>query len=244
MGMKTSARSLSVVAALALAAFVSGCASAPGAAPTDQPSTPDGQSSKISPEDAPRAAWLDASSFVIATRGDGCAPEISDLVTGEQRIEVTLTAPAEGACADSETSSTIHGTYLGVPAGLDSSKPLTIAVTQHGGEATLIELPGLPKGEIAPADRMPPQLPAAAWIGEEELAVLTWGSSTCVPESGAVEGSVLTLDEPKDGVCTMDLVPRITFVDAPDVAPDAALTLAGYTGEDGEPIVLALVPRA
>lgn len=242
--MKISVRSLSAAAALVVAAFVSGCASHPGAGPTHQPSTPDGQSSKISPEYAPRAAWLDASSFVIATRGDGCAPEISDLTSGDQRIEVTLSAPADGACADSEKPSTTYGTYLGVPAGLDSSKPLTIAVTQHGGEASLIELPGLPGGEIAPADRMQPQLPAAAWIGEGELAVLTWGSSTCVPESGAVQGSVLTLAEPKDGVCTMDLVPRITFVEATAVAPDAALTLADYTSEDGGPVVLTLTPRA
>lgn len=234
--MKSSERFLPAAAGLlAVAALVAGCASAPGAAPVHQ-------SSKISAEDAPRAAWLDASSLVIATRGDGCAPAISDLAAGDQRIDVTLTAPADGGCGGEEDAT--HGTYLGVPAGIDSSRPVTIAVTQHGGEASLIELPGLPGGGVAPADRMPQQMPAASWIADGELAVLTWGSSTCAPESGTVEGGVLTLDEPVDAVCTMDLVPRITFVTADGVATGATLVLAGYTDEDGAPITLVPTPRA
>ncbi|WP_217184295.1 hypothetical protein [Streptomyces sp. AC495_CC817] len=237
--MKTSARSLSLFAgAVALAALVTGCATATSPSAGQAPS-----SSKISADAAPRAAWLDASSFVIATRSDdGCAPTITDIVAGDQRIDVTLAPGAGEECAAEAASA--HGTYLGVPAGLDSSRPMTIAVTEHGGEASLIELPGLAGGEIAPADRMPPQLPAAAWIGDDELAVLTWGSSTCVPTAGVVDGDAIVLDEPLDGVCTMDLVPRITFVPAEGVAADAELTLSGYTDEAGEPVVLTPVPRA
>lgn len=234
--MKSSARTLSLIAgAVAVAALVTGCATAAtsGAASDRSP--------KISAEDAPRAAWLDASSLVIATRSDdGCAPMISDIVAGDQRIDVTL-SPGSGECEGEQPS--VHGTYLGVPAGLDSSKPMTLAVTQLGGESTLIELPGLDAGEVAPADRMPPQLPAAAWIGDGELAVLTWGSSTCVPSSGSVDGGVLTLDEPIGEVCTMDLVPRITFVPAAGMAADAVLTLSGHTDEDGAPVMLRPHPR-
>ncbi|MBO9627027.1 MAG: hypothetical protein J7484_11700 [Microbacterium sp.] len=231
--MSTSARTLSIAAgALAVLAALAGCATVPGAAPA-------GGSPKIGADKAPRAAWLDPSSFVISTWSDGCAPMIDDLVVGDQRIEVSLTTADEATCDGEEGP---YGTYLGVPAGIDSSKPLTIEVTQYGGEASLIELAGLANGEVAPADRMPEQKPAAAWIGDGELAVLTWGSSTCLPKSGAVADGVITLDEPLDGVCTMDYVPRITFVSAAGVAEGDELELAGYTAEDGTPMRLAPVP--
>ena len=231
--MKT-ARSLSIaVGVLTLAALIAGCATSPGTAPTHA-------SSKISADAAPRAAWLDSSSFVVATRGDGCPPIIGDLVAADQRIDVRLTTASDEGC-DGDPAT--YGAFVGVPAGIDTSKPVTIAVTQLGDEASLLELPGRADGGIVPADRMPSQLPAAAWIDEGELAVLTWGSSTCVPAGGAIDGDVLTLDEPTEGMCTMDFVPRITFVTADLIAADATLVLAGHTDAEGQQVVLRPTPR-
>lgn len=92
---------------------------------------------------------------------------------------------------------------------------------------------------------MPEQTPAAAWIDAHELAVLTWGSSTCMPASGAVEAvseneAIVRLDESANEVCTMDLVPQITFVTAVGIDQDAKLTLDGYVDADGAPVVVTI----
>lgn len=235
--MKTSARTLlTALGALALAATLGGCATAPGAAPGPAPT------SGATGDSAPRAAWLDASALVLQTAGEGCAPSIADLSVGNQTIEVTLTRAVEGDCADGAPST--HGTYLGLPAGMDSSLPVTVEVRVDDGPVTEIEVPGLVDGELVPADRLPAHLPAVTWIGDGELAVLTWGSSTCVPRGGSVasgQGDTvsLSLDEPTDRPCTMDLVPRVTFVAAAGVPVFAPFTLTGYEGENGDPVVLS-----
>jgi len=231
--------SSAVLGALVLASALSGCATGAGASPA--PGSTAGPI--VADESSPRAAWLDATSFVLKTWGDACAPQVGDLVAGDQSLEVVLVAGAEEACAEVLTA---HGTYIGLPAGLDSSQPVEVTVTTADGARTELTLPGLESGEIQPADRPWAQAPAAAWIDDHELAVLTWGSSTCMPSSGefdAVSASegVVRLHSHTDTICTMDLVPQITFVPAAGVAEDAALTLADHVDADGAPVVLAVV---
>lgn len=188
-------------------------------------------------------AWLDANSFVLQTWGDACAPQIGDLVAGEQSLEIVLVDGSDEVCAAVQTA---HGMYVGLPAGFDSSRPVELTVTGTEGEETELTLPGLTAGEIIPADRMYDQAPRAAWLDEHELAVLTWGSSTCAPASGALEAisakeGVVRLEPSANEVCTMDLVPQITFVPADGLDEDAELTLEGYVGDDGAPVVVAAV---
>ncbi|MFT4259766.1 hypothetical protein [Microbacterium sp.] len=228
------ARTASVAGAAALIAMLTACATA-SAPPVTGPA---GSTDTVSATDAPRVAWLDRMSVAISTATDGCAPRITDRSVDDQRIDVTLTAPDDCDAAASGRA----GTYLTIPAGIDTSEPVTIGVIENGGEASLVELAPYRDGTLIPADLLPEQVPAAAWIDEGQLAVLTWGSSSCAPRSGAVVGDVLTLDEPADAVCTMDCAPRITLVAAPDVAADAVLTLDGYTDESGAPVTLALHP--
>lgn len=232
--------SVLVLGGLALATVLTGCATAAGSAPAPE-STVDPNASDTSY--APRAAWLDATSFVLQTWGDACAPQIGDLIAGEQSLEIVLVAGEDEVCAAVQTA---HGTYLGLPAAFDSSRPVDLTVTDAGGARTELTLPALADGEIIPADRMGEQTPAVAWIGDEELAVLTWGSSTCKPESGTVEAvsqveGIIRLQQPVDGPCTMDLVPQITFVAAEGVAADASLTLDGYVDADGHPVVVTAI---
>ena len=235
-------RALSVIAlgGALLTSALAGCATTAGSSATPKstagPSLSDGTS-------APQAAWLDATAFVLKTSGDACPPQIGDLIAGEQSLEIVLVDGPDEACAAVQTA---HGTYIGLPAAFDSSRPVELTVTQAGGEKTELMLPGLADGQLIPADRMMAQTPAMALIDDDEIAVLTWGSSTCMPGSGTLkslggtEGSV-QLHSHTDTICTMDLVPQITFVSAPDVQADAALTLEGYVDADGEPIVLTFV---
>lgn len=241
-GMTGSLRAFSsfIVGGLALALVLTGCAAGAGSSPAPESTADEGAADSSY---APRAAWLDATSFVLKTWGDACAPQIGDLIAGEQSLEIVLVDGQDEVCAAVQTA---HGMYVGLPAAFDSSRPVELTVTDPGGKETELTLPGLAAGEIIPADRMAEQVPAAAWIDEQELAVLTWGSSTCLPSAGAFEAvsateGIIRLEPSTASICTMDLVPQITFVPAKGVAEDAKLTLDGYVDADEEPIVLTVV---
>ncbi|MFJ6531029.1 hypothetical protein [Microbacterium sp. NPDC091662] len=229
-----------VVGGMALAAVLTGCATSAGTGPVPE-STSDPDASDTSY--APQAAWLDATSFVLKTWGDACAPQIGDIVAGDQSLEIVLVDTTDEVCAAVQTA---HGMYVGLPAAFDSSRSVELTVTDPGGLTTELTLPGLAAGEVIPADRMPEQTPAAAWIDEQELAILTWGSSTCMPVAGTVDvvsekEAIVRLEASGNEVCTMDLVPQITFVPAEGIGEDAELTLDGYVDADGAPVDVTVV---
>ncbi|WP_334151994.1 hypothetical protein [Microbacterium sp.] len=239
--MTTSLRRLSsfVLGGALLASALAGCATAAGGSPAPESTAAPSSDTPYAPE----AAWLDASSIAVKTWSDACAPQIGDFIAGDQSIEIVLVDGEDEVCASVQTA---HGTYVGLPAGLDSSRPVELIVTEANGTRSELTLPGLAEGEPQPADRMPEMVPAAAWINDSELAVLTWGSSTCMPGSGdfrAVDANegVVTLHGHTDTVCTMDLVPQITFVPAEGVDADATLTLADHVDADGQPVILTVV---
>ena len=240
--MTTSLRALSTAAlgGLLLVTALTGCATAVGSSPAPESTT---GPATAEPSFEPRAAWLDATSFVLKVWGDACAPQIGDVIAGEQSLEIVLTDAGDEVCAAVQTA---HGLFFGLPAAFDSSRPVELTVTDAGGEKAELTLPGLAGGEIIPADRMSEQMPAVAWIGEGELAVLTWGSSTCMPGSGTFEAvsastGIVRLQSHADSICTMDLVPQITFVPAEGVSKDVAVTLEGYVDADGAPVVVTAV---
>ncbi|TQL85748.1 hypothetical protein [Microbacterium saperdae] len=225
---------------LLLASVLVGCSTNAGSSPAPEST---GEPISADTSYAPQAAWLDSTAFVLKTWSDACAPQVGDLVAGNQSLEIVLVKNEDEMCA---TVQTAHGTYLGLPAGFDSSRPVELTITDVGGTETDLTLPALDGGEIIPADRMSGQIPAAAWFGDQELAVLTWGSSTCMPGSGEVEAvseteAVVRLHSHTDTICTRDLVPQITFVPAKGIAADAVLTLADHVDAEGEPVVLRVV---
>lgn len=229
-----------VLGGVVFLSVLTGCAAGAGSSVA-----PDSTAAPIAVDEssAPRAAWLDSTSFVLKTWGDACAPQIGDLVAGDQTLEIELVRGEDEVCASVLTA---HGTYIGLPAGFDSSRPVELTVTMAGGDSTALTLPALENGELQPADRPSAQVPAAAWIDDHELAVLTWGSSTCMPGSGELEAvseaeGIVRLHSHTDTICKRDLVPQITFVPATGVAEDATLTLAGYVDADGEPVDLTAV---
>lgn len=238
--MTTSLRALSalVLGGAVLAAALTGCATVAGGSPA-----PASTAAPTADPYAPQAAWLDGSSIALKSWGDACAPQVGEVIAGDQSIEIVLVEGPDEVCASVQSA---HGTYIGLPAGLDSSRPVALIVTEASGTRSELTLPGLAEGGVQPADRMPEMLPAAAWITDSELAVLTWGSSTCPPGSGdfrAVDAThgVVTVHSHTDTICTMDLVPQITFVSADGVEPDATLILADHVDADGQPVTLTMV---
>ncbi|WP_448389480.1 hypothetical protein [Microbacterium aurum] len=81
----------------------------------------------------------------------------------------------------------------------------------------------------------------AGWLdGGRQIALVTWGSSTCVPTAADVavqaDGAIaVTLDNgPADRVCTADFAPRATLVGVPDgVDPAAGIDLVVSFAEGG-----------
>jgi hypothetical protein len=229
-----------VLGGLLLASVLTGCATNAASSPAPQ-STAGPTSSDVSY--APQAGWLDSSAFVLKTWGDACAPRLDDLIAGDQSLEIVLVDSEDEMCA---TVQTAHGTYIVLPPQIDSSYPVELTVTAGSGAKSSLTLPGLENGGILPPGGAPEQVPGVTWMGDKELAVLTWGSSTCMPGSGEVEAvseteAVLRLHAHTDTICTRDLVPQVTFVPAEGIAADAALTLADHVDADGEPVVLRFV---
>lgn len=75
----------------------------------------------------------------------------------------------------------------------------------------------------------------AAWLDAGRgVGIVTYGSSTCLPTVDDVEGEgssvTVTIAEPEDKPCTMDYVPRATYVALPagvDVTQDLTVVLTG-----------------
>lgn len=91
----------------------------------------------------------------------------------------------------------------------------------------------------APDDLTDPQM-SAAWLdGGKHIALVTYGSSSCVPVADTVtlEGDTVTVEfveEPADRMCTADFAPRATVFATPEGAdPTTKLNIvaAGFEGE-------------
>lgn len=75
----------------------------------------------------------------------------------------------------------------------------------------------------------------AAWLDAgRAVGIVTYGSSTCLPVVDDIEGEgssiTVTIAEPEDKPCTMDYVPRATYVALPagvDITDDLTIVLTG-----------------
>jgi hypothetical protein len=213
-------RSLALGAGLALVAagLLTACASPAGSG--SSPSAPTGGSGQ---ETDVSAAWLDEGRMIgLVTYGSsGCVPTAGDVTYANGTLEVELVEPDGDVACTADYAPRV--TLVGVPADVDPTQDLEIRVTGDGYEddTDLDGVAGLdPSGETD-------YLPSAGWAGDDDqLVVLSWGSSTCVPvlESAEVtsptEVTVTFAPPPADQVCTMDMAPRGVVV---QVADDSAL---------------------
>ena len=215
---------LGALAATGLA--LTGCASSPGG-----PGSP-----SIAPDPDLGAAWLDSGRMVgLVTLGSGTcvpgvegAPEVDD--DGVLHVELAMPEATQPCTSDLVP----RVTFVDLPDGVDPEEDLEIEVTgdEYYGLVQLDGVAGLdPSGETD-------YQPSAGWAtAPNQFVILTWGSSTCLPQmedievTGPAEVTVSYATPPSDQVCTRDMVPQgaVTAVSGLEADSGVELVLAGGT---------------
>lgn len=119
-----------------------------------------------------------------------------------------------------------------------------VAVTAAITAGLMLSACATPTG-AAPEPSPPPPAPAqettqaseldAAWLDAgRAIALVTYGSSTCVPTVDDVQGEgssvTVVISEREDGPCTMDYVPQATYVALPagvDITGELTIVVTG-----------------
>lgn len=211
-----------------------GCATGVGSAPSDGPSdaAPSGAPAEV------QAGWLDAGrGMAIVTFGSSsCVPVAADPKLTGTTLTVELVDVTDGQCTRDMAP---RATYVGLPGGIDPMQNIDVVVT--GTVAGSTSLAGL-TSPPAPLDEF---LPSAGWVGDDRVAILTWGSSGCRPEVEAVapadQGAAVTFVEPPaDQICTMDMAPRVTLADLAGIVGGGPveLTLSGGNVASDRPVAV------
>ena len=230
------ASTLLLLGALALA----GCASSPAAAPTPTPT--DGPSQEIEID----ATWLDGGRMIgLVTQGSStCVPAAGEVtLEADGTLAVALEEVDPNAPCTRDMVSRV--TLVGLPAGIDPAKELQIRVTGAGihGDTDLDGVPALAGADV------PEYSPSAGWVDDDEIVILTWGSSSCAPlietvtvaDPAAV--TVKFVDPPADQMCTADMAARavIAHVEGLDDDLDVTLTLTGGGQEFATPVAIPVL---
>lgn len=234
---------LGFAAALAASVLlVSACASEPGTVPgaplsTEPPET-------IVEEYPLEAAWLDDGRlFAVVTWGSStCVPLVEDVTAEGQNVTVTFAEEEEARACTADYAP--RASLAGLPEGVDPTEDVVITLVDPlSTELTpRVELDGQDElrgrgGESTEFE------PSAGWFDDQGLVLLTWGSSSCPPvvegiDEGENAATITFVTE--DGMCTMDMAPRLTVLgfaqDHDD--DDFVLTLdgGGFEGVTVRPI--------
>ncbi|MDJ1113847.1 hypothetical protein [Microbacterium dauci] len=218
---------------LLLIAALTGCATP--AAPGDAPSSvPDGGAPPLSDWEVD-AAWLNGGSMIaLVTYGSSsCVPTLVDAKADAGVLVVELADANANGCTDDLVPRPLA---VPVPSGIDASAEVEVQVSM--GEAYAdVDLDPYTAGPVEEFT------PSAGWLDDDAVAILTWGSSSCVPviEDVSVPSAasvVVRFAKPDlEQVCTMDMAPQLTVAMLPegaDVDDTATLTLGGLV--DAEPL--------
>ncbi|MBB3157170.1 hypothetical protein FHS07_000854 [Microbacterium proteolyticum] len=218
------------------AGALTGCASGAASAPSS--SLPSEAATAV-PAGEVGAAWVDAGrSIAVVTYGSSsCVPTVGgDPQIADGALTVDLVDPSQGPCTRDMAP---RATLVGLPAGTDPSADLAVRVTGAADGETL--LAGLTDVPTASEDLAP----SAGWVSSSLVAIVTYGSSSCVPtvESVSADGDDVAVQfatPPADQVCTMDFVPRVTLADVGAEAGDGpvSLILSGGNVQAPDPIAV------
>lgn len=228
-----------VLAGCATPAGDTGGSSSPSAAVSPSAS-PSATSTAGGGSDDVEAAWLDGGRGVgIVTSGSStCLPVVGEPTYADGVLTVDLSDPEGAACTRDLVP---RGSFVPLPEGVDPVRELRIVVT--GTYADDTDLDGL-VGEIPVPEEY---APSAGWADDDELLVLTWGSSTCPPvlesaeTTGPAEVVLRFAEPPADQVCTADMAPRVTVAsvtgDTDDDTPAEAVLTGGEFADIRIPIL-------
>lgn len=230
-------RSSALLGALALSAVIAtglvGCASGmPAPALTPEPAGP------TPSEDVEfSAAWLDGGRLIgLVTYGSSsadCQPVYGETAYADGVLTVTVEPPKLDTACTADYVPQVG--LVDVPEDVDPAQELEIELTGAAtGDTDLNGAEGLaPGGETDYS-------PSAGWADDGVVVLLTWGSSTCVPEVeevapiGPAEVQVTFADPPEGKACTRDLVSRATVIEVQGLEVDsgAFAVLRGGEFED------------
>jgi hypothetical protein len=210
---------------------LAGCASSSGGAPSESPTS----QATIESDPDLGAAWLDSGRMVgLVTLGSSsCVPGIADeaqYTDGVLLVELAAPAADEPCTRDLVPRVTL----VDVPAGVDPEENLQIEVTgdEYFGQVELEGVPGLDSSGETDYE------PSAGWAtAKGQFVILTWGSSTCIPEvedvaaTGPSEVTVTFATPPSDQVCTMDMVARGVVTAVNDLEQDSDVVAILTKGE-------------
>lgn len=225
----------------AVAGLMTGCATpaGPGAEPragsvSASPSDSTGGTPGAgAADDDVEAAWLDGGRMIgLVTQGSSACPPTAEVGSAEAGVlHVTLADDPAAACTRDLAP---RVTLLPVPAGVDPAQNLEIRVSGAGYEDD-VELEGVP-GLTAEGET--DYSPSSGWADDDQLVLLTWGSSGCPPEIESVavatasEVAITFATPPADRVCTMDMAPRALVVHVDDELDDDAEIFAVLRGAE------------
>lgn len=232
-------RLLVTASVLGLAALLSGCATTASTSPTGSPSataapteTPDEMAT--APADI-TVGWVANGTMIgiVTTGSSTCVPAVMT-VTGEgDTIAVSLTDPELLQPCTRDLQPRVTG--VAVPPEVDVTKPVTVEVT-YNDATTKLELAAADE-PIADATAM---MPSAGYVGPNAIGLVTYGSSTCVPEvesttAGTTDESLVVTLLALDPMapCTADYAPRVTLVPA-DAGVKTLTVVDGETSTDVE----------
>ncbi|WZH37689.1 MAG: hypothetical protein PIR02_03260 [Microbacterium enclense] len=225
-------------AGLIVIGAATGCATGASSAPTSSAPTVDPDATTPAASEV-EAAWLNGGrSIALVTLGSSsCAPRITDEPTlAEGVLTVTLVDPAGVTCTRDMAP---RATYVPLPAGTDSTQPLEISVTGAvTGTGTL--------SALATAEPPADFTSSAGWVNDSLVAILTFGSSSCVPvvetvsaQAGAIAVGFAT--PPADQVCTLDIAPQVSLADVTGIGGPEVTSLVlsggGVTAEGPVPVL-------
>ena len=204
---------------LAVALLAVGCSShTPSASPT---STASG-----APSDAPaatderdasdvEAAWIDGGrGFAVVTWGSStCLPLVQQVSNDGQTVTVELAdADTDAACTDDLVP---RASSVGLPSGVDPTKEVELKVT-YGDLSADADLDGLT--DTVDPESQTDYEPSAGWFDDQGIVLLTWGSSTCLPQLEKIdqaESAATATFVTTEQVCTMDMAPQLTILGMP-----------------------------
>ena len=205
---------------LGLAALVSGCATTAATSPTNSPEATTAPSEAPEETTAPAAdvtaGWVSSGTMIgIVTIGSStCVPVVDAVLAEGDTLSVTLKDPDASTPCTRDLQPRITG--VGIPEGIDVTKPVTLGVA-YNDNTTTIDLEAAP----APAADPMEMAPAAGYVGPNTIGLVTYGSSTCVPSVESAEPGddasnlVVTFATPDaNQPCTSDLAPRVTTIHA------------------------------
>lgn len=228
---------------LAAGAFaLAGCAGGTSPAASGSPTASDAAPLQV------EAGWLDGGrQIALVTWGSStCVPTAADVaVQADGAIAVTLdNGPADRVCTADFAP---RATLVGVPDGVDPAAGIDLVVSfaEGGrGETALPPLAGAPGGDAVA------YAPSAGWVGDDLIAILSWGSSSCAPVVKDVaaptptEVAVTFADQPADQPCTMDMASRVALASVEGLGVErtgSSVVLSGGDAQFETPVTVSIL---